>query len=82
MERGVSDTTRLRQPAGRNRWRRARGLALRYERDPTRQDLFLQLAHAENEHADVWRDKLMKLISDFRWNLLLKTRLDQGWRNI
>lgn len=29
-----------------------------YESDPTRKDLFLQLAGAENEHADVWRDKL------------------------
>ena len=31
----------------------------RCERDPTRQDLFVQLAQAENEHADVWRDRLM-----------------------
>ncbi len=29
-----------------------------YEKDPTRKDLFLQLAQAENEHAEIWRDKL------------------------
>lgn len=28
------------------------------ERDPTRKDVFLQLAQAEREHAEVWRKKL------------------------
>ncbi len=47
----------------------------KHERDPTRQDLFLQLAQAENEHADVWRDKLMAAgMSDFPLNPSLKTR--------
>ncbi len=30
-----------------------------YEKDATRKDLFVQLAEAENEHAAVWRDKLL-----------------------
>ena len=48
----------------------------RCERDPTRQDLFVQLAQAENEHADVWRDRLMAAgISDFPLKPSTKTRL-------
>lgn len=48
----------------------------RYERDPTRRDLYLQLAQAENEHADVWRDKLMASgVGDFPLEPSLKTRL-------
>lgn len=30
----------------------------RYETDPTRRDLFVQLAQAEEEHAQLWRDRL------------------------
>lgn len=47
-----------------------------YEADPTRKDLFLQLAQAENEHADLWRDKLLAAgISDFPMGPALKTRI-------
>ena len=47
-----------------------------YERDPTRKDLFLQLAQAENEHADIWRDKLMAAgMTDLPLGPSLKTRL-------
>lgn len=47
-----------------------------YERDPTRKDLFLQLAEAENEHADVWREKLAAAgISDLPQAPSLKTRV-------
>jgi VIT1/CCC1 family predicted Fe2+/Mn2+ transporter len=35
-----------------------------HEKDATRKDLFLQLAQAENEHAEVWRDKLKAAGSD------------------
>ncbi|WP_153111262.1 VIT1/CCC1 transporter family protein [Propionivibrio limicola] len=45
------------------------------EADPTRKDLFLQLAQAENEHADVWRGKLLAAgVRDFPERPGLKTR--------
>lgn len=48
----------------------------RYEQDPTRKDLFLQLAQAEDEHANLWRDKLMAAgLSDLPLGPSLKTRL-------
>ncbi len=46
------------------------------ESDPTRKDLFRQLAEAENEHADVWREKLRAAgIADLNEGPGLKTRL-------
>ena len=48
----------------------------RCEPDAARRDVYLQLAQAENEHADVWRDKLMAAgISDFPLEPSLKTRI-------
>ncbi len=47
-----------------------------YETDEVRKDLYLQLAQAENEHADVWRKKLMAAgISDLPLGASFKTRL-------
>ncbi len=47
-----------------------------YEPDPTRKDLFLQLADAEKEHADLWRDKLAASgVGDLPQRPSLKTRI-------
>lgn len=48
----------------------------RYEPDPARKDVYLQLAQSENEHADVWRDKLMAAgVRSFPLEPSMKTRL-------
>ena len=48
----------------------------RYERDPERRDVFMQLADAEDEHADVWREKLMASgVRNIPSTPSLKTRL-------
>jgi VIT1/CCC1 family predicted Fe2+/Mn2+ transporter len=49
------------------------------EKDPNRKDLFRQLAEAENEHAAIWRDKLLAAgIGDLPQGPALKTRLMIG----
>lgn len=48
----------------------------RYETDPARKDVYLQLAQSENEHADVWRDKLMAAgVRNFPLEPSIKTRI-------
>jgi len=47
-----------------------------FEQDSTRKDLFLQLAQAEHEHADVWREKLTAAgVTDLPQAPSLKTRI-------
>ena len=54
------------------------------EPDPLRKDLFMQLSHAEESHAQLWRDKLTaaghrepRFVPDFRTRLL--ARLAKGF---